>query len=165
MSYFIIIRGPAAVGKTKIAKQLAERIGAGVVHYDLEMDKLGLDFVEGDKWIPLRNFQKTDNLLIPKFIEKLQKGKILILEGNFYHKQQIEYLIEKLEFKNFVFTLKADLQECLKRDKTRKPVLGDDAVKAVYKLVAAFDYGKVIDTNAKTEKEIVDELISSISKH
>jgi len=47
MSYFIIIRGPAGVGKTTIAKKLAARLGETYISFDKIMREKGLDKIEG----------------------------------------------------------------------------------------------------------------------
>lgn len=164
MSFFIIIRGPAGVGKSGISKRAARKIKAEVIHFDQIMDKLGLDYIPGDKWIPLNKFLKADKIMIPKFKKKLENGKNIILDGNFYHKQQIEDLIGSLDFPHFVFTLKADLKECIKRDKTRSGELGEQATEDVFKLVSTFDYGNVIDTSNKTPADIAREIISLLPK-
>lgn len=164
MSYFIIIRGSAGVGKSTISKLLATKIKAEVINFDEVMKGLGMDYIPGEKWIPLEKFLRVDEIKIPEFMGKLKNGINIIIDGNFYHKEQIEDLVKTLDFKGFVFTLKADLDECVKRDKTRKGVLGEQATTDVFKLVSAFDYGINIDTNGKTPAEIVDEIISFLPK-
>jgi len=164
MSYFVIIRGPAGVGKSTISRLLAKKIKAEIIHFDEVMNTLGLDYIPGDKWIPLNKFLKADKIKIPEFINKLKKGTNLIIDGNFYHKEHIEDIINNLDFPNKVFTLKADMQECIKRDQTRKGELGEQATKDVFKLVSAFDYGIDIDTNKKTPEEIADEINSILEE-
>lgn len=83
------------------------------------MEKLNWDYIHGDKWIPLNKFLKADRIVLPKF-KNILKEKNLVIDGNFYHKKQIEDLVKNLKFKHFTFTLKADLEECIKRDKERK---------------------------------------------
>ena len=161
MSYFIIIRGPAGIGKTTISRILAEKINAEVVHFDKIMDKLGLDYILGEKWIPLDKFLKADKIMVPELKEKL-KVKNLVIDGNFYHKKQIEDLIKNLKLQHFVFTLKADLKECIKRDKSREGNLGEKAIKDVFKLVNEFDYGIIINTSNKTPEQVVKEILSYV---
>jgi len=88
-----------------------------------------------------------------------------VFDGNFYHKEQINDLIKNLNFKNFVFTLTADLKTCIKRDKERKNSYGKEAACAVYKLVSAFDYGFVINTNNKNSEQVVNEIIKQLPKN
>ena len=99
---------------------------------------------------------------MPKLKETLSSGKLVVIDGNFYHKEQIEDLIKKLNFKHYVFNLKASLETCIKRDDNRKKVYGEQAVKDVYKLVSTFDYGVSINTENKTENEVVDEILRRI---
>ncbi len=47
----------------------------------------------------------------------------------------------------------------MRRDKKRKTKIGKYDIKAVYKLVSGFNYGKVIDTNGKSRNEIVKKII------
>ena len=162
MSYFIIIRGPLGVGKSTIAKKLAKILHAEYVSIDTVLEKYGLDKVKIEKWIPAKNFIKATEIILPKIKEKLSHGKILILEANFYHKKQIEHLVQNLSFPRYAFTLKAPLEVCIRRDSKRKKTLGKEATEAVYKLVSCFDYGTIIDTNKKTIDKIVKEIISYI---
>lgn len=164
MGYYIIIRGSAGVGKTTISNLLAKKIKAEIISFDKIMKSLGADYVPGDKWIPLEAFLKAHEIELPNLKEKLQNGINLIIDHNFYHKEQIEDLIKSLGFQHFVFTLKADLNECIRRDKTRKGELGKEATKSVFKLVSAFNYGIDIDTNEKTPAEIVDEILHHLPK-
>ena len=156
MSYLILIRGPAAVGKTTISKLLSENIRSHVLHFDEIMDNLGFDYIEGDKWIPLNKFLKADKIINPKFKKILENGENLILDGNFYHKEQIEDISENIDFPIFVFTLKASLDDCIERDSKRKYMLGKNATTDVFELVSDFDYGIVIDSD-NTVTEIFEE--------
>jgi broad-specificity NMP kinase len=162
MNYLIIIRGPAGVGKTTISRKVALIINAEVFHFEKIMRELKLDYIAGDKWIPLNKFLMADKIMLPKFKKAIKKHSI-ILDGNFYQREQIEDLIKKIDSPHFVFTLKADIKECVKRDKKRKGKLGEQATKDVFNLVSAFDYGISIDTNNKTPEAVVRDIISFIS--
>ena len=48
MSYYIIIRGPAASGKSTIAKILSEELNAHHIHFDSVLADHNLDMIEGD---------------------------------------------------------------------------------------------------------------------
>ena len=164
MSYYIIIRGPAGVGKSTVSRLLSEKIGAEAVNFDKIMDDLGMDYVPGEKWIPLDKFLKADDAMLPKFQDELEKGNRLILDGNFYHMEQIEDITSKLHFPHVVFTLKADLKSCIERDKSRNNGLGEKAIGDVFKLVSAFDYGICIDTGNKSPLQIVKEICAHINR-
>jgi len=163
MSYYVIIRGPAGVGKTTIGRSLASRINASVTHFDKVMEEMGMDYVEGEKWIPLQRFLKADEALLPKLADELDGGRNVVLDGNFYHREQIEDLTGKLDFPHAVFTLKADLDECLKRDRARNNALGERGIEDVFGLVGAFDYGNVIQTKGKTADEVVEEIMATLN--
>ena len=93
----------------------------------------------------------------------MKKNKIVIFDGCFYFKEQIKHLEKNLPFKGYIFTLKTSLKTCIERDKNRKKVYGEDAAKAVYGLVSKFDYGINIITDKKTEKQVVEEILSYLT--
>jgi broad-specificity NMP kinase len=159
MSYYVLIRGPAGVGKSTISALLAPKINASVTYFDKVLEELGIDDIVDNKWIPLDRFLKADEIVLPKVKHELETGRNAILDGNFYHLEQIDDLMSKLPFPHAEFTLKANLDECIKRDRTRKNVLGKQNTEAVFRLVSAFDYGNIIQTNNKTPNEVVDEII------
>ena len=164
MVYYIIIRGPAGVGKTTISNILAKRINADVIHFEEIMNSLGLDYIPGEKWIPLKKFLLAHKQKIPDFRKILKKGRNLIIDHNFYHEKQIEDLTNNLHFTYFVFTLKADVNECIKRDASRKGALGEQATRDVFNLTSAFDYGIDIDTKGKTPDEVVRDIIKYLPR-
>lgn len=161
--FAIIIRGPLGVGKTTIAKMLAEDLEGEYFLIDSVLEQHGLDKVdEKEGYIPLINFIKVNQKLLPKIKEAIENNKIAIIEGNLYHKEQLDDLIKKIknlgEIKFYVFTLKVSLQTCIERDKKRKNSYGKQAVEEVYKKVNEFDYGTSIDTKNKTKEEIASEM-------
>jgi predicted kinase len=160
MTYFVIIRGPAGIGKSTISELLARKIKAKVIHFDRKMDKANLVYIPGEKWIPLHKFLKADKIIAPKVKIELKNGKNIVFDGNFYHKEQIKDLIKRLNSKHFIFTLKANLKECIKRDKARKKYLGRKPISDVFKLVSKFDYGTKIDTEKKTENQVIKDILS-----
>jgi len=160
MKYFIIIRGPLGIGKTTIAKKLAKKLGASCVSIDKILKKHNLDIIKGD-CIPLKNFIRATEMELPT-IKKILIRNPVVFDHNFYHKKQITHLIRKLNAPHYIFTLKAPLELCTKRDDTRKKSYGKDATYQVYKLVSRFDYGKSINVKNKTVNQIVKEIISFI---
>jgi len=162
MSYYIIIRGTAGVGKSTISKMLAKEMGAKVFHFDKIMKDLNLDYIKGEKWIPLWKFLKADRAIINNFNKELSSNPIII-DGNFYFKTHIKDLIRKINAKGFIFTLKADLKECIKRDKTRKNCLGEKAVLDVFKFTDKVSHGFVINTKDKNPKQILNIIKKKIT--
>ena len=158
---YIIIRGPLGIGKTTIAKKLATILKAEYISIDSLLDKHNLNKVDKNKGISLKNFIKANKIIILKIRKKLAKAKIVILDGCFYHKEQIEHFIRHLPEPYYVFTLKAPLEVCIKRDSKRKKVYGKDAAKAVFKL--GFDYGTLINAD-KTVDEVVKEILCCLAE-
>lgn len=166
MAYFIIIRGALGVGKTTVARKLAKELDAEYVSMDEVLDQHGLDKSDPEEGcIPARNFLRADELVMPVLRKRLAAGRPVILDGCFYHKEQIEDLKEKLGVlgaRGFVFTLKASLEVCIERDKGRELVYGKGAAAAVYGLVSRFDYGTVIETGGKTPDEVMGEIVKAV---
>ncbi len=161
MGYYIIIRGPAGVGKTTIAKAVAGRLKGHYISIDHILKQNGLDVVEG-KWITERNFIKANELALKDAVRMLDRGTMVVLDGNFYHKGQLEHLKMNLPYRHMVFTLKADVHECIKRDKERPDGIGEEAIKAVFILVDCFDAGTAIQTKGKTADQIGKEIVSKL---
>ena len=160
MSYYILIRGSMASGKTTIAKRLAKILKAEYVPIDIILAKHKLDKVPEDSpGIPAGNFIKADNIILPKVKKLLKKGKIVIFDACFYHKKHILHLIKNLKYPHYVFTLKSPVGDCIKRDIKRKKTLGKDSVCAVHWLVSKFDYGKVINTKNKPVNKTIKEIL------
>ncbi|MDP2683579.1 MAG: AAA family ATPase [bacterium] len=159
MSYLIIIRGPLGVGKTTIAKKLANKLKAKYLSVDkiLEKYKLGYDIEDGN--ISQKSFLKTNEVLAPKAKEFLNKNIPVIFDGNFYWPSHIEDLIKKLSIKYYIFNLYAPLDVCIKRDEKREKTYGLEAVKAVYKRSMELEYGIVINTT-KSEDDGVKQIVS-----
>ncbi|MBN2394484.1 MAG: ATP-binding protein [Anaerolineae bacterium] len=157
-SYSVIIRGPLGVGKTTIARALAQRLGAMYVSVDTVMTENGLDIVEGE-YIPVENFVKVNELVLPQAADALNEGMPVVFDGNFYYERQITHLLETVQGPHYVFTLHAPLDVCIARDAQRALVYGEDAAAAVYGAVSRVDYGTRIETADKTVEDVLQELI------
>ena len=159
-NYYIILRGPAGIGKSTIVKLLSSKIKAEVFHIDNMLDRLNLGYKQGEKWVPLNNFLEVDKKIISEINKKIKHKKIII-EGNFYHKEHIKDLLKSINSKNYIFTLKASVKTCIERDSKRNSI-GKKNIKDVHKLVSKFDEGILINTDNKNKEEIVKEIISYI---
>lgn len=162
-SYSIIIRGPAGVGKTTIGKMLAKQLKTSYISVDKILKKHKLDYFPGESCVPEKNCIRSNELMIPKVLDVFREGKPIVIEGCFYHKSQIENLLNAFPNKSIVFTLKAEISELIARDKTRKGI-GEESIRAVHKLSSQFDYGIIIDTNNKNKIQIIKEIISFLPK-
>ncbi len=163
MSYLIIIRGPLGVGKTTIAKKLADKIKGQYFSVDevIESHKLGYDVEDNN--IAQKSFLKTNEVLAPQAKEYLEKNIPVIFDGNFYWPSHIEDLIDRLGVKHYIFALQASLDVCIQRDKDRDKTYGVDAAKAVYKRSTELKNGIDIDTSQSIDQAIA-EIISYLSK-
>lgn len=154
----IIIRGPLGVGKTTIGKILAERMEAKLYSIDDLLKESGFDRVDPKLGcIPLANFLAVQEDIIPDIKKHLAKHSVVI-EGSFYHKDQIDFFFKNLQENPLVITLKADLETCIERDKKRRPSYGVGAVTSVYNLVSKFDDGLVLDIEGKPRDFIVETM-------
>lgn len=163
MKKLIIIRGPLGVGKTTVARKLAADLNAHYVSIDSVLEENHLDEGEEDG-ISLKTFIKGNELVLPEIRKALEEGKSIIIDGCFYHKEQIEHFIQNVDASAFVFTLKAPLETCIERDKGREKSYGEGAAWAVHGMVSKFDYGKVINTEGKTLEETTEEIMSFLSR-
>ncbi len=154
----IIIRGPLGCGKSTISKILAKKIKAEYISVDriLEENNLGKEWEEG--YISQKSFLSA-NKIIEKLVKKTNKTNVII-DGNFYWKSQILDLEKRLG-KLYTFTLKAPLEICIQRDKSRKEICGEKAAKEVYKKVNEFDFGENVDITKPIEK-CVEEILNKI---
>lgn len=163
MSYYVIIRGPAASGKSTIAKRLARELNAYYIDFDSVLSKHNLDAIEDDG-ISTENFIKGNNLILEKIKERLGKGQIVIIDACFYRKRHIEHLIENLPFKYFIFSLKTSLKECIRRNESRRGNMAEKDIQSVFNLVSKLGIGTPIETEGKTVKSIIEEIKNHISQ-
>ncbi|MFH0701027.1 MAG: AAA family ATPase [Candidatus Woesearchaeota archaeon] len=153
MRYCIIIRGPAGVGKTTIAKQLALSLGAEYFSFDQVMEDNKLDTIVGDG-IPAENFMRANDLIIPLV---MQKGKA-VLDGCFYRKEQLDHLLHNLKIKTSIFTLDAGVEDCVKRNIMRNGAMTEEDIKQVHVLVSKLKVGTFIETKGKSVSEVLSEI-------
>ncbi|MFH0700824.1 MAG: AAA family ATPase [Candidatus Woesearchaeota archaeon] len=159
MSYFVIIRGPLGSGKSTIAQELAKKIKAEYFAVDRVLDEYHLTSDREEGYISQKSFLHVNEIIAPKAISFLKKGKPVIFDGNFYWKSQIEDLIKRINYPHFIFTLRAPLKVCLERDAHREKSHGKDATEAVYEKSTSFTYGTEIDATQPKEK-IIKKIIS-----
>ncbi|MCJ7550026.1 MAG: ATP-binding protein [Anaerolineae bacterium] len=157
MGACILIRGPLGVGKTTVARALAEQVGGLYVSVDGILAEHGLDKVEGECISP-ENFIKANELALPQARQALSEGRVVVFDGNFYHRAQIDHLVDVLPEPHYAFTLKSPLTVCIDRDSERPRVYGVGAATAVHTMVSRFDYGVSIDTSEMTLEGVLEAL-------
>lgn len=119
-----------------------------------------LDISDG-RGIAKESFLKSDKIIINQVKEKLENGQIVILDGCFYHKEQLEDLEKSLPFEHFIFDLKTTVEECIVRDNSRKSI-GENFIRAAHSMVSEFDYGIPIETGGKTVEGVMGEILGLI---
>lgn len=164
MPFVIIIRGPLGIGKTTISGELAKVLNAKIFHIDKILEEIKLDKVDEKLgYIPSVNFLKANKTITPQIKEILDNLGRVIIDGCFYHKEQLEDLKENLRnYKCYTFTLKAALETCTNRDSNRTKSYEKSAAEAVYKLVSKFDYGNVINSEGKNIKQVMNEILDGL---
>lgn len=158
MTYYIIIRGPLASGKSTVAMRLCELLGAKHISIDRVLDEHGLTNDREDCYVSQNSFRRANELIAPKIRGVLDGGKPVVIDGNFYWRSQIDNLIDQLKFPHYVFTLSAPVEVCIDRDIQRGRTHGEDAARVVHKKSTEFTYGIVIDVTRTLEKSVKDIL-------
>jgi tRNA uridine 5-carbamoylmethylation protein Kti12 len=162
MVFYIIIRGPLGCGKSTISKLLSKKLKAEPFAVDRVLDEFELTKDKEAGYISQKSFFRANEIIAEKAKKYLDSGRNVIFDGNFYWKSAIEDLISKLNYSNYVFTLKASVETCIARDEERGKTHGEDAARAVHKKSTEFTYGTVIDTENKTANEVVKEIEKAI---
>jgi len=156
MSYFIIIRGPLGCGKSSISKIICEKLNAEYISVDKILEEHELEDDKEEGYISQKSFLKANEIAIKVSKPLLEKGKRVVFDGNFYWKSQLDDLTSKLKHPHKIFTLKAPLDVCIKRDSKRVPPHGKDATKAVYTKSTEYDAGINIDVTKPIDECIKD---------
>ena len=155
----VIIRGPAAVGKSTISKIVAKKINALHISFDDILSKHNLDIIDGDG-ISAENFIRGNEIALD--MTKQLKPKAIVLDGCLYRDEQMKHILKNFTGKYFVFTLKASVEDCIKRNIERENPMSEDAIYDVFKLVSKKDYGTIIDTSGKTINQVVQEILNHL---
>src|SRR3989338_4884127 len=108
--YYIIVRGPAASGKSTVSRKLAEHLNAHYIELDKVREKHKLRSRERERI-------KANHIIIPEIRKHLDKGGLVVIDDVFYKKGPLNHLIENLPYEHFFFTLKAPLEVVLERNK------------------------------------------------
>ena len=158
MSYCIILRGPAASGKTTIALRLQQELGAHHICIDQIKKRLGLKHSEQEKL-------QANTIALQEAKEHLAKGRVVIFEEVFYYASQLSGLVAQLPVPHKIFSLYAPAELCVQRNIQRRKAglrnMSDEDVKLVHELVSRVAYGIPVATSGVT----VDETLSTILSH
>lgn len=161
MSYLILIRGPSGIGKTTIARRIADLLDAEYVSVDDILKEHKLDVIEKGS-VPLDNFLKANSLALGFARLNLEQGSKVVIDGYFYYREQISHLLSNLGFDVYAFDLRAPLSVCLERDADRVTPSGELSTRSIYNLVSRFSYGKPIQTSNKSHHDVVKEILECL---
>jgi shikimate kinase len=155
----IIIRGPLAVGKSTIAKELSERLSYEYVSLDelIDSNKLVPSGVVG---VPIESFMRANELLWD-YAE--QSEQPLVIDGCFYYQEQIDDLIKKLDGEVVIFSLICSIEECVRRDSGRVKVYGEDAARFVHMMVDRVKAGIEIDVTKLSPSEALAAIATELT--
>ncbi|XOU93905.1 MAG: AAA family ATPase [Candidatus Kerfeldbacteria bacterium] len=161
MSYYIVINGPLGSGKSTNAEKLSQVLNARLIIMDNILTKYNLDRDPDSASVPADRFIQALDIAMPIAKLALKKGQVVIFDGCFYHREAMDYLIRNMLHPGYIFTLRVPVDVCIRRDKERKKTLGEDATRAVYKLVVRNRFGIMIDAKGsleETHKKIISRL-------
>jgi predicted kinase len=138
--YVVIVRGPLGVGKTVAARAVARHLGARYLSIDRILE-------ERDLWYngALGEFLRANRVAARRARVPLDRGRPVVVDGNFYWKVQLEDLLARCGVAHAVFTLKAPLRVCIERDRGRIPSHGAPAARQVYAQVGRVRAGQAVD--------------------
>lgn len=160
MPHVIIIRGPAGVGKTTVARMLAERIHGVYLSIDERIDAMQVQGEE-EGGIPRKYFLAAQDDCLPTAQQALEAGTSVVLDGNFYWPEQFTHLAAHLPYPQRVVTLMAPLSTCLARDavRTTRAPIGELIIRAVYDLSSRISVGEEMETEGKTADAVVRDIL------
>ena len=160
-AFFVVLRGPLGVGKTSVARLLAERIGGEHIRVDQILEERGFEEWDTD-YISLKSFLRVNEVAAQLAGDFLPKGVPVVFDGNFYYEAQIVDLIGRLDYRHYVFTLHAPLSVCIERDAGRSPSYGSEAARDVFRKSTEFESGVGIDATRSLDA-VVGDIVSRLA--
>ena len=152
----ILIRGSLGVGKSTIAKALAENINAEYLSLDKIVDDNNLN---GEDGIPLENFLKSNEIIF-KLINDSEN--YFVIDGCYYYQEQIDDLQKRFGGKILIFSLVSDVKICISRDSGREKVYGEDSARFVHMITTKVKSGYEIDNSHLSVQEVVNIILKNI---
>jgi predicted kinase len=160
-AFFVVIRGPLGVGKTSVARLLAERIEGEHLRIDQILEERGFEEWDAD-YISLESFLRVNEVAAELARGFLSSAVPVVFDGNFYYEAQIADLIGRLEYEHYVFTLQAPLSLCIARDAGRVISYGSEAARDVFRKSTEFESGVGIDATRPLDAVVAD-IVSRLS--
>jgi shikimate kinase/uncharacterized LabA/DUF88 family protein len=157
MRKIVIIRGPLGVGKTTVSKIVATKLDAVYISVDAVLSENKLDSDDG---ISLENFLKS-NEYIAQICKRVESA--VVIDGCFYHKEQIDDLLKRVGVPCVIVTLSAPLSECVLRDSKRDKMYGEASAEFVYGMVEKVKVGTYITSTNLTPEESAQAVMESLA--
>lgn len=162
MARLIIIHGPAASGKSTVAKSLVSRLEGRLAL--LEQDMFFVDLLRGAG----SSAKIEAAILIEQTVSQLIKdGYTVIMEGIFNQEFYLKMLKTLSRFHTQIFYLKASLDIAKQRHESRPKAreFGVDKIEDWYdkSKPTGFDNEKLIEVDNLTTEDVVTKILESLS--
>ncbi len=160
MSYYLILRGPPAVGKTSIANSLRSTLKGKTVHIDI--DKLRMmpyrcGGSEEEKALANRN-------AIDLCLNFVEAGYRVILDELFYQRELIDEIEQRVSYPHQKILFTCSLETCLRRNQGREYQLKNEQLERLYNQVMAVSLPQEIKISTERDlPTIVDDIVKVLS--
>jgi predicted kinase len=157
--FALLIRGPLGIGKSTVSEELAKQLGGLWISIDRILDERGIERWKGG-FVSEASFLRANTFALAQASKTLAQGHPVVFDGNFYWRSAVEDLTRRVRYPLHVFTLKAPLELCLRRNRGRSPPQADDGARKVYAKATEFDVGVSIDATRS-----VADMVAAIRSH
>lgn len=159
MKKIIVIRGPLGVGKTTVAKILAENLRVKYISLDQILDDNKLVPTDANG-IPLESYLRANEIIL---VTANDSKNSFIIDGCFYYQEQINDLKSKFNNDVMIFTLVSTVEKCIERDSKRAKIYCEASAKYVHMITTKIKAGHEIDNNNLTIQETVKKILEKLS--
>lgn len=164
MNVILILRGPAGVGKSTVAKFIQERLGVNWVVLDVDVFKKYMQLKEGESNRAERSKIAHD---VSKFFAKemYHKGYDIIMEEMYkkpYNDSMVAFLKEN-DMNYLKVFLYAPVEVVVERGAHREKKPPADELRRHYAEIEPYEDDFTIDTTEHSSEEVADLIIKEIS--
>lgn len=171
MNRFVIIRGPAGVGKTTAALGLQKIANSYYLSGDEVVDQTRDAIRSRSGSAVLRDipeevmWQYVRNHLTRRIIPGLKGHPLTIIDWIFSHRQSLDisqHLGQYGYSSGIIIALAAPINTCLKRNEKRKEPLKEEDIRDIHADTQPNSGEIVIETEHKTENEVIDTILEQM---